>query len=137
MKSRALALDASLDSLKASFQSISQLSTSLSSPSTPPPPRAFPPPSHPSSHPLHSLPESPPQTAFDPLLHLPALLSLPILLRALLASGERKKADQLWGLWEPSLRAWEEEGVSGAEEVGRECREVLRGGRRGSVGSKE
>ena len=70
-------------------------------------------------------------------LHLPALLSLPILLRELLASGERKKGDQLWGLWEPSLRAWEEEGVRGAEEVGRECREVLRGGRRVSVGSKE
>ncbi|GAA5858778.1 hypothetical protein JCM8547_004984 [Rhodosporidiobolus lusitaniae] len=193
MKSRAEALDTSLDALKTSFQSISQLSASLAPPSstTPASPRTSPrPPSSFSSSPqppetphrrklsaVNEAPDSPttptanrPRASssatvvhhphppaegshFDPLVHLPALLSLPILLRAFLAppplstsstsstpggtnetqAEGRKKADALWGTWEPALRSWEDEGVEGVKEIGQECREVLRMARRGSV----
>ena len=162
MKSRALALDASLDSLKTSFQSISQLSTSLAatparsanpsqlhssaplSPKTPP--RRS---SASTSTPTHgkrlstllempapgpTSPQPPTQStkaAFDPLVHLPVLLSLPLLLR-----HSDNKAE-LWGQWEPALRSWEEEGVLGVREVGNECREALREGRRNSVSSRQ
>ncbi|KAL8292297.1 hypothetical protein RQP46_001763 [Phenoliferia psychrophenolica] len=124
MKSRALALDASLDNLKTSFQSISQLSTSLAStparphnpnpphPSTAAPSHKTPPrrPSQPtptSGKRLSTLLETPtvsvtspqppppaPKAAFDPLVHLPVLLSLPLLLR-----HSDKKAE----LWEDSV----------------------------------
>lgn len=166
MKSRALALDASLDSLKASFESISQLSASLYSapPSNSTSPRNPNSTSTSSPHPhgngrLSTLPEIPisPKTptqsshtlssspsahslpiipTFNPLLHLPALLSLPILLRSLLGSSERQRADTLWGVFEPALRSWEEEGVEGVKDVGRDCREVLRS-RRVSVSERE
>lgn len=163
MKSRAEALDASLDSLKASFQSISQLSSSLAptprsplgptssapAPATPTRPKIAPSASRQSTptRPLATLPEQPasPSLALagptlDPLLHLPALLALPILLRAALAgpsSEERARADGLWGTWEPALRSWEDEGVEGVRELGQECREILREGRRqsGSAGA--
>lgn len=179
MKSRALALDASLDSLKASFQSISQLSASLSngprpdrtdtSPRTPPRTRstfdshttsASTSPTTPTANPSRRLsyPSTPitpnptrtlstaaaaasstpsDSTPFAPLTHLPALLSLPLLLRALLEAGDKARADGLWGLWEPAVRAWEEAGVSGARDVADGCREALRAGsmgRRGVVG---
>lgn len=162
MKSRAEALDTSLDSLKASFQSISQLSASLappnSSPTTvtatsrpapPQPPSAAP--ATPTRRRLSALAEDPPtptpnstnaaeltvpplKTKFDPLVHLPALLSLPVLLRSLLVT-ERSKADSLWGTWEPALRSWEDEKVEGVREIGMECREVLKS-RRASGGAR-
>lgn len=154
MKSRALALDASLDSLKTSFQSISQLSTSLAStsststtldptldPKTPPrrTSASQTTPSH--AKRLSTLLETPTQpgtqfpapvakAVFDPLVHLPMLLSLPLLLR-----HSDKKAE-LWGQWEPALRSWEEEGIMGVKEVGNECREALREVRRNSVSSR-
>ncbi|KAK4698729.1 hypothetical protein P7C70_g7537, partial [Phenoliferia sp. Uapishka_3] len=168
MKSRALALDASLDSLKASFQSISQLSTSLASSSSFPvvdnsslpadslPPSAAPPtppnlassslhsPSTPTSSRFsphfdsqqtprprsqsHPQPPAPPIT-FDPLIHLPILLSLPLLLK----HSDKEKKAELWGQWEPALRSWEEEGIKGVREVGNECRERLREARRSSM----
>jgi hypothetical protein len=169
MKSRAEALDSSLDALKASFQSISQLSASLG-PAVPP--RATsdgpsrPPynsrvsssgsngdvPSTPGRRrlsvleenpstptPIAQAPPPPPSVTskrhvFDPLIHLPALLSLPILLRSLLPD-ERARADSLWGLWEPALRSWEDENVEGAREIGRECRQVLRRRRANSAAS--
>ncbi|GAA5888865.1 hypothetical protein JCM6882_002882 [Rhodosporidiobolus microsporus] len=170
MKSRAEALDTSLDALKSSFQSISQLSTSLASttshastssasphlPSAPYSPTN--PPETPSRRRLSTLsegpdspstptisrpraastaaPPAPPTAAFDPLVHLPALLSLPILLRAFLSTDERGKADSLWGTWEPALRSWEDEGIDGVREVGQECREVLRMARRASVSER-
>ncbi|KAM0748978.1 hypothetical protein T439DRAFT_58844 [Meredithblackwellia eburnea MCA 4105] len=172
MKSRALLLDASLDNLKASFESISQLSTSLAGPSslnTPTassssstiPPLAktatavgppITPPRRRSGSTTNQTPTSvnggkrlstlletpttagvsngsPPEVSvkFDPLVHLPALLSLPLLLRV-----SDKKAE-LWGQWEPALRSWEEEGVHGVREVGNECREALKEGRRNSL----
>ncbi|BGO99124.1 hypothetical protein JCM10021v2_002795 [Rhodotorula toruloides] len=167
MKSRAEALDTSLDSLKTSFQSIAQLSASLapttaSSTAVKPPASAPQSPRSPTEAPhtprssrrLAALPESPdspttptqsrarsasqppppePIRPFSPLIHLPALLALPILLRSLLSTGEKAKADSLWGSWEPALRSWEDEGVEGAREVGMECREVLRMQRRASV----
>lgn len=116
MKSRAEALDTSLDSLKTSFERISQLSTSLTPPSTTSPRSSS-----------ASISSSVPR--FSPLRHLPPLLSLPILLKLL----DKKSSDLLWGSWEPALRSWEDENVEGVEEVGRECREVLRSARRGSV----
>ncbi|GAA5827299.1 hypothetical protein JCM11251_001211 [Rhodosporidiobolus azoricus] len=171
MKSRAEALDTSLDALKASFQSISQLSASLAptsshaptSSASPHAPYSAPfsptnPPETPTRRRLSTLDEAPdsPSTptishartsssaapppprsaAFDPLVHLPALLSLPILLRAFLSTDERGKADSLWGTWEPALRSWEDEGVEGVREVGQECREVLRMAGRGSVSER-
>lgn len=147
MKSRAEALDTSLDSLKTSFERISQLSTSLApaleptrvrsdsmNTHTPTSSQSFRNPVFPSSpetptKPVPSRSNSSPAPTFSPLLHLAPLLSLPILLRVL----DRSKGDALWGSWEPALRSWEDEGVEGVEEVGRECREVLRGGRRASV----
>ncbi|BGP12394.1 hypothetical protein JCM10213_002001 [Rhodosporidiobolus nylandii] len=164
MKSRAEALDTSLDALKSSFQSISQLSASLApttasassrstSTSAQPaltasPASAAPPetptrrralstlterPSSPTTPRARSSSSAAPPLPFDPLVHLPALLSLPILLRSLLAAGDRAKADALWGTWEPALRSWEDEGVEGVREIGMECREGLRVGRRNSV----
>ncbi|GAA5988569.1 hypothetical protein JCM11641_004606 [Rhodosporidiobolus odoratus] len=184
MKSRAEALDTSLDSLKTSFESISQLSASLSSLSSLPSlarcssstllsarpmvasPSAISPatitgaeaadtPTTPTRLTFSKLsttsipdspttptatrgrsttltllsPQPPPALAFDPLVHLPTLLSLPILLRSLLDAGDengKQKAEGLWGTWEPALRSWEDEGVMGVREVGMECREVLR-----------
>lgn len=201
MKSRAEALDTSLDALKTSFESVSQLSASLApprplaldnaapgpgpgpapavvvaSPESPPQTptaqtgRLDPLPESPSSpspspggapnpNPTSPSPSStrrarsassattraaeppsaapPPRPAFNPLTHLSALLSLPILLRALLLHGQAQgqggdhapsqaQAHALWGAWEPALRSWEDGGVEGAREVGSECREVLR-----------
>ncbi|KAK4055199.1 hypothetical protein OIV83_000479 [Microbotryomycetes sp. JL201] len=160
MKSRAEALDTSLEALKASLESISQLSTSLVSnrqlprPARPPlnaPPLSpsataepatptrqrrlptleedptTPTPTRPRSHSaVESTFEAPPVEArFDPLQHLPALLSLPVLLRALI-NEDRKTADSLWGEWEPTLRQLEEEHVEGIREIGMECRDVLK-----------
>ncbi|SCZ90855.1 BZ3500_MvSof-1268-A1-R1_Chr1-3g02318 [Microbotryum saponariae] len=142
MKSRAEALDASLDSLKSAFQSIAQLSDTLA-PNTvrtidlpTSPNRSLPPitskPTADRSR-LDVLSEDPsPPSRFDPLIHLPALLSLPILLKALLVN-DRARADSLWGLWEPALRSWEDEEVQGVKEIGMECREALRRGRSGSL----
>jgi len=48
---------------------------------------------------------------------------------------DRKQSDLLWGTYEPALRSWEDENVEGVEEIGRECRDVLRNARRGSVSS--
>ena len=194
MKSRALALDASLDSLKASFQSISQLADSLApTQATLNTPRASSfansiaittptqaTPSRRNGHGLPTLEETPPalssrgrsatlqqpifdppppSATFDPLTHLPPLLALPNLLRALLAPNlnivesnsdsipRRPRATSsatgneptvtaktLWGMWEPTIRCWEDEGVEGVMEIGRACRDALRNGaRRGSV----
>ncbi|KAK4057647.1 hypothetical protein OIO90_001295 [Microbotryomycetes sp. JL221] len=173
MKSRAEALDTSLDSLKSSLESISQLSAALAPTSrdmltttTRPKPRlpmasTMIEPSTPKRRTLSTLDEdpttptpskldssmtttttttshfeSPPRTisepgaaaiAFDPLIHLPALLSLPIMLRALIEDRkDRKAADSLWGEWEPTLRVWEDEQIQGAKEIGMECRDVLK-----------
>ncbi|KAM0793481.1 hypothetical protein ACM66B_000922 [Microbotryomycetes sp. NB124-2] len=164
MKSRAEALDTSLEALKASLESISQLSTALV------PEAGLPRPSRPSAiaapsspktaaagpttptrrHHLPTLDEDPTtptpskpgtsrggggaeaafepppaETRFDALTHLPALLSLPVMLRALI-SEDRKTADSLWGEWEPTLRQLEEEHVEGVREIGMECRDVLK-----------
>lgn len=146
MKSRAEALDSSLDSLKTSFEKISQLSTSLAPPVPAPTSRSH---SHSHSHPISTntpTPTSPSQsnpsllstatnsTTFSPLLHLAPLLSLPILLKSL----DKPNSDLLWGSWEPALTSWQEENVQGVEEISRECRQVLRNhntGRRSSVSS--
>ncbi|GAA5950398.1 hypothetical protein JCM3765_004532 [Sporobolomyces pararoseus] len=143
MKSRAEALDSSLDSLKTSFERISQLSTALA-PSVPPtssPPsnshshsRSTHKPTSSQSHPSLSTPTTPTTISppsFSRLVHLPPLLSLPILLKSL----DKTNSDLLWGSWEPALRSWEDEKVLGVEEIGRECREVLRNTRRSSVSS--
>ncbi|BGP52684.1 hypothetical protein JCM8202v2_000240 [Rhodotorula sphaerocarpa] len=134
MKSRAEALDTSLDSLKTSFESISQLSASLSTVST----RSAVAGSPTSQSGALPQPAADPRRedkassvpAFSPLVHLSALLALPIVLEALLAARadqqQRAKADALWGTWEPALRSWDEAGVEGAGEVAAECREVLR-----------
>lgn len=210
MKSRAEALDHSLESLKSSFESISQLSTSLATVTTlasasdptvhgasaarreptnsrgriteeadgaaaevlkTPKPQthrrrssrsddthATSPPSSsatrqrstssatlsPSSP--SSAPPPLPTMPFSPVLHLSALLALPIILQSLLlpssasppqptaaatttaaaAADHRARADSLWGTWEPALRSWEDAGVPGVREVGMECRDVLR-----------
>ncbi|GAA5871929.1 hypothetical protein JCM3774_000731 [Rhodotorula dairenensis] len=189
LKSRAEALDHSLESLKTSFESISQLSTSLASvtaatragnaPQAPSPGATSPEAKRPghdgdsdevlrtprphrrqssrsdaaatsptksdsarqrstSSATLSpsSAPPRVPTVPFSPLLHLAALLALPIILRSLLASAppsaasagaeSRARADSLWGTWEPALRSWEDAGVPGVREIGMECREVLR-----------
>jgi len=134
MKSRAEALDSSLDSLKTSFERISQLTTSLAPPSSS---SSLQRQSHtPTNSESHSNPTSTKTTPslpprFSPLVHLPPLLSLPILLRVM----DRKQSDLLWGTYEPALRSWEDENVEGVEEIGRECRDVLRNARRGSVSS--
>lgn len=191
MKSRALQLDSSLDSLKASFQSISQLSAALApqpSEASLETPRA-------SEFPRGGLMMTPKSArsmaseqeardreletettpgrtrarsesvtttvpTFDPLLHLPPLLALPILIRSLLASpphgstsipvaqrprasstatlpesSTRAQAERIWGSFEPILRCWEDEGVLGVKEIGGACREALRAGRRNSIGA--
>jgi vacuolar protein sorting-associated protein 51 len=141
MKLRAESLDSSLDSLRKSLSSISQLTASLASLA----PRTS---LQRTSSP--STPDSPPK--FIPTRHLPPLLSLPLILQCLIndshvstaaSDGASEaptletyepliKSRELWGIWEPTIRAWEEAGVKGAEEVGRECREILRRERRSS-----
>ena len=82
MKSRAESLDLSLDALRSSFESISQLTTSLS---------------------LSNPPAPPPSDQLDPLKHLPPLLDLPTELRILLQSEKRSEANTLWGSREVRL----------------------------------
>lgn len=81
MKSRAESLDLSLDALRSSFESISQLTTSLSL----------------------SNPAAPSVDGLDPLKHLPPLLDLPTELRILLQSEKRSEANTLWGSREVRL----------------------------------
>lgn len=171
MKSRAVALDTSLDALRVSFEAISQLATALAPvastsqlarlpPSadtdvqTTPKSRRLAPISSPNTPTAAQVGDdvdtSSDVPAFDPLLHLPALLALPILMRSLLESSKplhpstashRPRSNstpdllsQLWGVWEPALRSWEDAEVQGVREIGKACREVLRGaGRRSSV----
>lgn len=164
MKSRALALDSSLESLKSSLESITQLSATLAtSPSTDDKANgsrsndhrsletlhedAAPPSSSERDSPLSPATPKPAAGArgrartgstrsssapvrFDALTHLPPLLALPVLLRdALRESARREDAARLWGVWEPALRSWEEEGIEGVSQIAAECREVLREGR--------
>ncbi|KWU46780.1 hypothetical protein RHOSPDRAFT_31598 [Rhodotorula sp. JG-1b] len=92
------------------------------------------------SSPSSVAPPALPTVPFSPVLHLSALLALPIILRSLLlpssshhptaaattTADHRARADSLWGTWEPALRSWEDAGVPGVKEVGMECRDVLR-----------
>jgi len=76
MKARAESLDLSLDALKSSFETISQITTSLSQESP-------------------SIPAK--VGSYDPLVHLPPILELPHELRMLLDKNERNQANLLWG----------------------------------------
>ncbi|PLW10757.1 hypothetical protein PCANC_24052 [Puccinia coronata f. sp. avenae] len=120
MKSSSQKLDGTLSQLQDSLSVISQLSTSLTS--NKPPKRvqtkAVSTSSDSSKNDLSN--------KFDDGLHLSALLSLPTVLKGLLATETRAAADQLWGQWEPALRSFEEAGVDGAKQLGNECRDVLR-----------
>jgi len=118
MKSSSQKLDGTLSQLQDSLSTISQLSTSLTSDR---PPGGSGPTEAADSDGASNLSKK-----FDDGLHLAALLSLPTVLKGLLASETRAAADQLWGQWEPALRSFEEAGVEGAKQVGNECREVLR-----------
>jgi len=130
MKARAESLDADLDQLRSSFETITQLSTSLSSAPLP------------ALSQVSNASQSGETPVFEPVVHLPPLLDLPQTLRALLTassnsgasqSAKRTEADLLWGSWEPALRSWEEAGVKGVKEVATECRETLARGRRPSL----
>ncbi|KAH8925359.1 hypothetical protein BT69DRAFT_1348812 [Atractiella rhizophila] len=102
LNSRADSLDSTLDRLRTSFSTISQLSSTLSLPAPKPPSRTF-----------------------SPIEHLPPLLSLPLVLRNLLEQSKDKEAREVWGRWEPVLKEWKDARVEGAEEIERECRDVF------------
>ena len=140
MKSRAESLDASLDQLRSSFESITQLAASLGA-GDPALRAARPAVSQPPTGPADPPSESSASTVvFDPLVHLPPIVNLPSRLRACLSEvtdGKRGRAeaDQLWGAWVEPLRIWEDAGVVGARDIAAECREVLARARRPSVSS--
>ncbi|WAR61851.1 hypothetical protein PtB15_12B543 [Puccinia triticina] len=118
MKSSSQRLDGTLSQLQDSLSVISQLSTSLTSNRAPSNVKTSADPS--------SVTKTTLTSKFEDGLHISALLSLPTVLKGLLASETRAAADQLWGQWEPALRSFEEAGVEGAKQVGNECRDVLR-----------
>ena len=118
MKSSSQKLDGTLSQLQDSLSVISQLSTSLTSNRAPS--------NVPTSADQSSVTKTTLISNFEDGLHLSALLSLPTVLKGLLATETRAAADQLWGQWEPALRSFEEAGVEGAKQVGNECRDVLR-----------
>ncbi|KAA1092497.1 hypothetical protein PGT21_004955 [Puccinia graminis f. sp. tritici] len=119
MKSSSQKLDGTLSQLQDSLSVISQLSTSLTSTRAPSNLQS-------PSDPTATTSETALTNKFEDGLHLSALLSLPAVLKGLLATETRAAADQLWGQWEPALRSFEEAGVQGAKQVGNECREALR-----------
>ena len=112
MKSRAESLDASLDQLRASFESITQLAASLGAgdPALRAAQSAAVAASQPRTGPADAAGEPSAATVvFDPLVHLPPIVGLPNRLRACLtdvSDGKRGRAeaDQLWGAWVEPLR---------------------------------
>lgn len=93
MKAKAESLDVSLDALRSSFETISQLSTSLAL--VPKARRKR------KSYQQDSEASDLTNTTFDPILHLPPILDLPQQLRHIETLSERSA---LWGEREPVLR---------------------------------
>ncbi|SPO29028.1 uncharacterized protein UTRI_05602 [Ustilago trichophora] len=136
MKNRSESLDPSLDSLKSSFETMSNLSSHLevlrSSSS-----KAAKESSSDGIDSLHDL---------EPIVTLPATLSDLIecrftsdILTAKADAAEpdveaRKaglaQAEHLWGTMEPVLAAWTDAGVAGVREIAAECRGLLKEGRK-------
>lgn len=142
MKNRSESLDPSLDSLKSSFETMSNLSSHLqvlrSSASKPAKESA--------SDGIDSLHD------LEPIVTLPATLSDLIECRFTSDTSTAKadaaepepdaearkaglaQAEHLWGTMEPVLAAWTDAGVAGVGEIAAECRGLLKEGRK-TVGS--
>ncbi|KAH9445535.1 hypothetical protein Pst134EB_023377 [Puccinia striiformis f. sp. tritici] len=123
MKSSSQKLDGTLSQLQDSLSVISQLSTSLTEPTPSSKTRTSPK----DKEGEEEGRKTSNSNKFEGGLHLSALLSLPIILKGLLIDNKnRSAADQLWGQWEPALRSFEEAGVIGVNQIGNDCRELLR-----------
>ncbi|GAC94565.1 hypothetical protein PHSY_002138 [Pseudozyma hubeiensis SY62] len=134
MKVKSESLDPSLDSLKASFETMSTLASNLEvlrRPATEHSPAAELSKAD-SVDPLHDL---------EPIVTLPTTLSDLIECRHDAAEGaprdepEAKRAglaqaEHLWGTMEPVLAAWTDAGVAGVREIAAECRTLLKDGRK-------
>lgn len=137
MKVRSESLDPSLDLLKSSFETMSNLASHLEVL------RSSPPKSIPASE----------SKDMDPLKDLEPIVTLPVTLSDLIeCRGEsaatmdseqpdleaRKaglaQAEHLWGTMEPVLAAWTDAGVAGVREIAAECRGLLKEGRK-AIGS--
>lgn len=138
MKTRSESLDPSLDSLKSSFETMSNLASHLDT--------------------LRSSPSDPVKHTgaddIDPLRDLESIVTLPAMLSDMIecrldaashASNQppteqdqdqeaRKaglaQAEHLWGTMEPVLAAWTDAGVAGVREISAECRALLKDGRK-------
>ncbi|TKY88297.1 hypothetical protein EX895_002649 [Sporisorium graminicola] len=136
MKLKSESLDPSLDSLKTSFETMSNLASNLevlrkSASSTQ------------ATEPSNT-------TDLDPLRDLEPIVTLPETLSDLIEcrvnpngakehdSESRKagltQAEHLWGTMEPVLAAWTDAGVAGVREIAAECRSLLKDGRK-AIGS--
>lgn len=117
MKVKSESLDPSLDSLRASFSTMSQLSSELDVLR--------------SCKPASQEQE---QAQLDPLKDLQPVVMLPTTLRDLI-DDERPgqglpQAERLWGQMEGVLAAWSDAGVAGVKEIMAECRVVLKEARK-------
>ncbi|CBQ69497.1 conserved hypothetical protein [Sporisorium reilianum SRZ2] len=136
MKLKSESLDPSLDSLKTSFETMSNLASNLEVLRKSAPTAKTQEPSNKSDlDPLRDL---------EPIVTLPATLSDLIECRLDTTSGKeddpeaRKagltQAEHLWGTMEPVLAAWTDAGVAGVREIAAECRSLLKDGRK-AIGS--
>lgn len=140
MKIKSESLDPSLESLKSSFETMSNLASNLevlrSSASN--------------TTKESAADDIDPLRDLEPIVTLPTMLSDLIECRVDNAAGtsnsgsteqdleHRKaglaKAEHLWGTMEPVLAAWTDAGVAGVREIAAECRSLLKDGRK-AVGS--
>ncbi|EST08246.1 hypothetical protein PSEUBRA_002337 [Kalmanozyma brasiliensis GHG001] len=131
MKIKSESLDPSLDSLRSSFESMSNLASNLEVLRSSARAKAVEESATGGIDRLHDL---------DPIVTLPARLSDLIECRLDAAetgeqSAEARKmglaqAEHLWGTMEPVLAAWTDAGVSGVREIAAECRSLLKDGRK-------
>ncbi|EGF98813.1 uncharacterized protein MELLADRAFT_76017 [Melampsora larici-populina 98AG31] len=116
MKTSAETLDNTLNELQTEFSSISEtistISNSFSSSS--------------STKPKSQTPKTPSTKEKELTEYLLPIISLPIILRSLINTGNKIKSDQLWGEWEIILKSFEELGIENIKKIGNECREILR-----------
>lgn len=134
MKLKSESLDPSLESLKSSFETMSNLASNLEVLRRP-------------SSEASQTAEPSSSNSLDPLQDLEPIVTLPAMLSDLIECRldtpnaketqnlEARKAglaeaEHLWGTMEPVLAAWTDAGVAGVREVAVECRSLLKDGRK-------
>ncbi|KAH9820260.1 hypothetical protein DFH28DRAFT_1218701 [Melampsora americana] len=118
MKNSTETLDNTLEEIKTSFSSISELTTSISQSLEPKKPKI-------------QTNESNFSSFKEDHLHcLLPLISLPILLNHLIQNQQKSWSDQLWGEWEIILKSLEDSGIQFIQKISNESREILKQSRK-------